>query len=275
MPKEPIPAKTLLFCGGEEYLGRIALSDVEKKTAKEAVSRLHAMKLRVKMLTGDNLPTAQAVGKTLGITDIVAQVLPDRKEGEITALQQQGHCVAMVGDGINDAPSLVRADVGIAIGAGTDIAIEAADVVLMGNDPVGVATAIQLSKSTIGNIKMNLFWAFFYNTLGIPVAALGLLNPMIGAAAMSFSSVCVVSNALRLRRFKPQEIQKKGEQSMELKIEGMMCPHCSAHVEKALLAVPGVESVTVSLENKNAVVTGNADPAACKQAVIDAGYTVL
>ncbi len=295
IPKEDLPAQTLLFCGSDTYLGWIALADVEKKTAKSAVSRLHAMKLHVKMLTGDNEATARAIGDRLGIRDVVAQVLPDRKEGEIAALQQDGHTVAMVGDGINDAPSLVRADVGVAIGAGTDIAMEAADIVLMGSDPGSVATAIQLSKATIGNIKMNLFWAFFYNALGIPVAALGLLNPMIGAAAMSFSSVCVVSNALRLRRFRPKDresyetenraeelqcpeettTQQKGEDPMELKIEGMMCPHCSAHVEKALLAIPGVESVTVSLENKNAIVTGTADFEACKKAVVDAGYTVL
>ncbi len=295
VPEEKLPPQTLLFCGSDTYLGRISLADVEKKTAKSAVSRLHAMKLHVKMLTGDNEATARAIGDRLGIGDVVAQVLPDRKEGEIAALQQAGHAVAMVGDGINDAPSLVRADVGIAIGAGTDIAMEAADIVLMGSDPDAVATAIQLSKATIGNIKMNLFWAFFYNALGIPVAALGLLNPMIGAAAMSFSSVCVVSNALRLRRFRPKNqeifeaenraeesqspeetrVQQKGEDPMELKIEGMMCPHCSAHVEKALLAVAGVESVAVSLENKNAVVTGNADFEACKKAVVDAGYTVL
>ena len=293
IPEETASVGTLLYCGSDTYMGRIVLSDVEKKTAENAVSRLHRMKIHVKMLTGDNEATARAVGDRLGIRDVVAQVLPDQKEGQIATLQQAGHCVAMVGDGINDAPSLVRADVGIAIGAGTDIAMEAADIVLMGSDPETVATAIQLSKATIGNIKMNLFWAFFYNALGIPVAALGLLNPMIGAAAMSFSSVCVVSNALRLRRFRPKDpvnhktqeaeevqrpeeiTQQKGEEPMELKIEGMMCPHCSAHVEKALLAVPGVESVVVSLSDKNAVVTGNADFEACKKAVVDAGYTVL
>ncbi|MBR6826511.1 MAG: cadmium-translocating P-type ATPase [Oscillospiraceae bacterium] len=275
IPDENLPAKTLLFCGGDRYIGRIALSDVEKKTAKTVVSRLQAMKIRVKMLTGDNRATALAVGQRLGITDVVAQVLPQRKEEEIAVLQKNGHKVAMVGDGINDAPSLVRADVGIAIGAGTDIAMESADIVLMGSDPVGVATAVQLSKATMGNIKMNLFWAFFYNALGIPVAALGLLNPMIGAAAMSFSSVCVVSNALRLRRFRPKELEKKGDEGMELKIEGMMCPRCVAHVEKALLAVAGVETVAVSLENKNAIITGSADREACKKAVVDAGYTVL
>ncbi|MBR4308553.1 MAG: cadmium-translocating P-type ATPase [Oscillospiraceae bacterium] len=275
IPTEDLPAKTLLFLGSEEYLGRIALSDVEKKTSAAAVARLHAMKLRVKMLTGDNQATATAIAQKLGIQDVRAQVLPEHKEGEIATLQQQGHKVAMVGDGINDAPSLVRADVGIAIGAGTDIAIESADIVLMRSDPGDVATAVELSKATIRNIKINLFWAFFYNALGIPIAALGLLNPMIGAAAMSFSSVCVVSNALRLRSFRPKEIQKKGETIMELKIEGMMCPHCQAHVDKALKAVPGVETVDVDLHGKKATVTGTATYEACKQAVIDAGYEVI
>ncbi len=275
IPEEKLPPKTLLFLGAKEYLGRIALSDVEKKTAATAVERLHAMKLRVKMLTGDNQAAATAIAEKLGIREVRAQVLPEHKEEEIATLQQQGHKVAMVGDGINDAPSLVRADVGIAIGAGTDIAIESADIVLMRSDPGDVATAVELSKATIRNIKMNLFWAFFYNALGIPVAALGLLNPMIGAAAMSFSSVCVVSNALRLRSFRPKEIQKKGDATMELKIEGMMCPHCQAHVDKALKAVPGVETVEVDLHGKKATVTGTATYEACKEAVITAGYEVI
>ena len=268
-----LPTGTLLFCGAEECLGAIVLTDVTKKTARSAVEQFHEMGLQVQMLTGDNRATAEAIAKELGIDRVTAEVLPDKKEGEISALQQGGHKVAMVGDGINDAPSLVRADVGIAIGAGTDIAMEAADLVLMRSDPADVATAVALSKAVIGNIKMNLFWAFFYNALGIPVAALGLLNPMIGAAAMSFSSVCVVSNALRLRSFRPK--QRKGDPTMLLKIEGMMCPHCQAHVEKALQAVAGVEQVVVDLQGKCATVIGTADYATCKQAVLNAGYTVI
>ena len=274
VPAQELPAKTLLLCGSrEEYLGMLAMADVEKKNARAAVENLHAMHLRVKMLTGDNRATAEMIARKLGIDEVSAEVLPAHKEREIAALQESGQKVAMVGDGINDAPSLVRADVGIAIGAGTDIAIEAADIVLMRSDPLDVATAVALSKATIRNIKMNLFWAFFYNCLGIPIAAAGLLNPMIAAAAMSFSSVCVVSNALRPRSFRPKlKSSPKGGTGMVIHIEGMMCQHCKAAVEKALRAVDGVESVEVSLEDKCATVTGSADPAALKQAVIDAGY---
>ena len=274
VPAQELPAKTLLLCGSrEEYLGMLAMADVEKKNARAAVENLHAMHLRVKMLTGDNRATAEMIARKLGIDEVSAEVLPAHKEREIAALQESGQKVAMVGDGINDAPSLVRADVGIAIGAGTDIAIEAADIVLMRSDPLDVATAVALSKATIRNIKMNLFWAFFYNCLGIPIAAAGLLNPMIAAAAMSFSSVCVVSNALRLRSFRPKlKSSPKGGTGMVIHIEGMMCQHCKAAVEKALRAVDGVESVEVSLEDKCATVTGSADSATLKQAVIDAGY---
>ena len=276
IPRRELPVGTLLFCGSADtYLGVLVLADVEKKTARSAVRQLHAQHIHVRMLTGDNRATAQSVAQRLGLDDVRAEVLPAQKEQEVAQLQQQGHRVAMVGDGINDAPALVRADVGIAIGAGTDIAIESADVVLMRSDPRDVATAVKLSRATIKNIRMNLFWAFFYNSLGIPVAALGLLNPMIGAAAMSFSSVCVVSNALRLRRFRPQEEIEKGGDGMTIQIEGMMCEHCRSHVEKALRAVAGVESVEVSLEKKCAKVTGNADPEALKQAIVDAGYTVV
>lgn len=272
-----LPARTLLFCGSEEcYLGLIAMADVEKKTSRAAVDTLHAMHLQVKMLTGDNQATADRIAEKLGIDEVSAQVLPANKEHEIAALQEEGKKIAMVGDGINDAPALVRADVGIAIGAGTDIAMEAADIVLMRSDPLDVAAAVALSKATIRNIKINLFWAFFYNAVGIPIAALGLLNPMIGAAAMSFSSVCVVSNALRLRSFQPKIIsESKGESAMEIKIEGMMCQHCRAAVEKALSAVDGVESVEVSLEKKCAVVSGSASYDVLKQAIIDAGYEVV
>ena len=276
VPAQELPAKTLLLCGSrEEYLGMLAMADVEKKNARAAVENLHAMHLRVKMLTGDNRATAEMIARKLGIDEVSAEVLPAHKEREIAALQESGQKVAMVGDGINAAPSLVRADVGIAIGAGTDIAIEAADIVLMRSDPLDVATAVALSKATIRNIKMNLFWAFFYNSMGIPIAAAGLLNPMIAAAAMSFSSVCVVSYALRLRSFRPKlKSSPKGGTGMVIHIEGMMCQHCKAAVEKALRAVDGVESVEVSLEDKCATVTGSADPAALKQAVVDAGYEV-
>lgn len=275
--EKELPARTLLFCGSENcYLGLIAMADVEKKTSRAAVATLHSMHLQVKMLTGDHQAAAEQIAQKLGIDEVSAQVLPANKEHEIALLQEKGQKVAMVGDGINDAPALVRADVGIAIGAGTDIAMEAADIVLMRSDPLDVAAAVALSKATIRNIKMNLFWAFFYNSVGIPIAALGLLNPMIGAAAMSFSSVCVVSNALRLRSFQPKTIsESKGESSMEIKIEGMMCQHCRAAVEKALRAVSGVETVEVSLENKRAVVTGTADYEALKKAVVDAGYEVI
>ena len=277
IPDREFSAGTQLFCGAKkEFLGLLVMQDTEKKTAKTAVQTLHGMGLRVKMLTGDSRAAAQTIADKLGIDEISAEILPANKEKEIVALQESGRKVAMVGDGINDAPALVRADVGIAIGAGTDIAIEAADIVLMRSDPTDVAAAVALSRATIRNIKMNLFWAFFYNSVGIPIAALGLLNPMIGAAAMSFSSVCVVSNALRLRSFRPKyQTIPKGEEAMTIQIEGMMCMHCKAAVEKALLAVDGVETVEVSLEKKCASVTGAADPAALRKAVIDAGYQVV
>ncbi len=205
----------LYFAKGRELLGVIAVADVVKPTSRAAIEQLKAMDIDVVMLTGDNQRTAEAIRRQLDIDHVVAEVLPQDKENEIRRMQEGGEKVAMVGDGINDAPALVRADVGIAIGAGTDIAMESADVVLMKSDLMDVVTAIQLSKATIKNIKQNLFWAFFYNTLGIPLAAgvfYGLLNwklnPMFGAAAMSMSSVCVVSNALRLKFFKPHLVSK-------------------------------------------------------------------
>ncbi|PWL88386.1 MAG: copper-translocating P-type ATPase [Oscillospiraceae bacterium] len=296
----------LLFAEGDAFAGIVAVADTLKETSVEAVRELQAMGIEVTMLTGDNARTAAAIQKKLGIAHVVAQVLPQDKARHVAALRSQGRVVAMVGDGVNDAPALAGADVGMAIGAGTDVAIESADVVLMKNDLRDVPAAIRLSKAVIRNIKENLFWAFFYNTLGIPLAAgvfysaLGWkLSPMFGAAAMSLSSVFVVSNALRLKRFdaykakkrsagaaaaaaQPQtidEIQQKSEErvmkTVTLSIEGMMCQHCVAHVTKALSAIEGVTPV-VDLEKKNAVCTveGGVPVQAMKDAVEEAGYTV-
>ena len=306
----------LLFADKKQFLGIVAVADVVKPTSKEAVQKFRDYGIHVIMLTGDNEVTAQAIKEQVGIDEVIAGVLPTQKEEKISALKQAGHKVAMIGDGVNDAPALASADVGIAIGAGTDVAIESADIVLMKNDLLDAVGAVKLSRAVIRNIKENLFWAFFYNSIGIPLAAGVLyplfqikLNPMFGAAAMSLSSVCVVSNALRLRWVKLHDAKKtqsephqdvaastiadinqhnaldnnikstnndKGESTMTttISIEGMMCAHCQAHVEKALKEVAGVTEVTVSLENKNAVVTGDASVEALKQAVVDAGYEV-
>ena len=306
----------LLFADKKQFLGIVAVADVVKPTSKEAVQKFRDYGIHVIMLTGDNEVTAQAIKEQVGIDEVIAGVLPTQKEEKISALKQAGHKVAMIGDGVNDAPALASADVGIAIGAGTDVAIESADIVLMKNDLLDAVGAVKLSKAVIRNIKENLFWAFFYNSIGIPLAAGVLyplfqikLNPMFGAAAMSLSSVCVVSNALRLRWVKLHDAKKtqsepyqdvaastiadinqhnaldnnikstnndKGESTMTttISIEGMMCAHCQAHVEKALKEVAGVTEVTVSLENKNAVVTGDASAETLKQAVVDAGYEV-
>lgn len=300
----------MLFAGEEGILGMISVADVVKPTSKAALKQFKEMGIQVVMLTGDNKRTAEAIRRQLEIDTVLAEVLPQDKEREIAALQEKGMTVGMIGDGVNDAPALARADVGMAIGAGTDVAIESADVVLMKNDLFDAVNAVRLSKAVICNIKQNLFWAFFYNTLGIPVAAgvfytaFGLkLNPMIGAAAMSMSSIFVVTNALRLRKFKaiskkdmdldkcnPEEAMSineknnniernnnpKEEQTMiTMSIEGMMCPHCKAAVEKALNAIEGVKA-EVNLEAKTASVSADGvDKEILKKAVEEAGYEVI
>ena len=288
----------LYFAENGRLLGIFAISDGIKDTSYTAIRELQEMNVKLVLLTGDNARTAQAIAQKLGITEVLSDVLPQDKESCIAKLQSEGHCVAMVGDGINDAPALARADVGLAIGAGTDIAIESADVVLMKSDLRDVSSAISLSRAVIRNIKENLFWAFFYNAIGIPIAA-GVffpafhfkLNPMFAAAAMSLSSVCVVSNALRLRGWKPRRAEapdtaragdtdnSKEDITMTtrtMKIEGMMCSHCSSRVEKALNAIDGV-SATVDLEGKTATI--HAEPQvendALKAAVENAGYEVV
>ena len=280
--------KTPLYFADENgrYLGAIAAADVLKPDSVEAVGAMKKQKLKVVMLTGDNEKTAHAIAQKAGIDEVISDVLPADKASVIQKLQAEGRKVVMVGDGINDAPALVTADVGVAIGAGTDIAMESADIVLMSGSLAGVSNAIRLSKATIRNIRQNLFWAFFYNCLGIPVAALGLLSPMFGAAAMSMSSVFVVTNALRLRRFRANQqvtIQAEPVNHMEevismetvIKVEGMMCTHCKAMVEKVCKAVPGTTDAVVDLQAKQVTVTGEASVDALKQAITDAGYDVV
>ena len=299
----------LLFAAEKELLGVIGAADVVKPTSAQAIKKKKKMGIQVIMLTGDNERTAKAIQRQLDIDTVIAEVLPQDKEREVAKLQESGRKVAMVGDGINDAPALARADVGIAIGAGTDVAIESADIVLMKNDLLDVVTAVGLSKAVIRNIKENLFWAFFYNVCGIPLAAgvfytaFGLkLSPMFGAAAMSLSSLFVVSNALRLRFFhvlkKPQQEENirsaevnteqtvntaakaadnKEEMNMyTMKIEGMMCPHCQAAVTKALNGIEGVKA-EVNLEKKEAYVEApdSVSKEDLTKAVVDAGYEVV
>ena len=286
----------LLFARGDRLLGLIAVADTVKEDAVEAVRQLKGMGIHVVMLTGDNARTAAAIGAQVDADEVISGVLPDGKESVIRSLRERGK-VAMVGDGINDAPALTRADVGIAIGAGADVAIDAADVVLMKSRMLDVPAAIRLSRATLVNIKENLFWAFFYNVVCIPLAAgayarFGLtLSPMIGAAAMSLSSFCVVTNALRLnfcRLYDPARDKKRKNTLSEreeeektmtktMKIEGMMCPHCEARVKKALEAVEGVASAEVSHVAGTAVVTLGADVAddVLKSAVEAQDYKVL
>ena len=296
----------LYFAEEHRLLGVVAVADVVKPDSAAAIAALRRGGCEVVLLTGDNQRTAEAIARQVGVDRVIAQVLPQDKARCIQELQRVGRLVAMVGDGVNDAPALVTADVGLAIGAGTDVAIESADVVLMHSSLMDIVDAAALSRAALRNIRQNLFWAFFYNAIGIPVAAGVLypafqitLNPMIAAAAMSLSSVCVVSNALRLRGWKgarpdapapadksaaltdapnvitaaPAAQQEESAMKKTLTIEGMMCAHCAAHVEKALNALPGV-TAQVDLAGKTAVVTGSAGDEALKQAVADAGYQV-
>ncbi|WP_313957188.1 heavy metal translocating P-type ATPase [Aliarcobacter butzleri] len=287
-------AKTPIFIADEnEVLGLIAISDVVKPTSKDAILEFEKMGLEVIMLTGDNYKTANAIAKQININNVIAEVLPQDKEKEIQKLQSLGKKVAMIGDGINDAPALVRADVGIAIGAGTDIAIESANIVLVKSDLLDAVKAIQLSNAVIKNIKQNLFWAFFYNIIGIPLAAgvfytiLGWkLSPMFAGAAMSLSSVTVVLNALRLKLFEPRisknlleknNISKGDKMEKILKVEGMTCGHCKARVEKVVSAIDGVDSVEVDLASKNVTVKMSKDISeqTLSDVIVDAGYEVI
>lgn len=287
----------LFFAQDNRLVGLIAVADTVKSTSSQAIRGFRDLGIDVVLLTGDNRRTAEAIGREVGVSQVIAEVLPEEKDQVVAKLQSEGKRVAMVGDGINDAPALARADVGLAIGAGTDVAIESADIVLMKSDLLDAVTAVELSQATIRNVKQNLFWAFLYNSIGIPLAA-GVftpflnwqLSPMFAAAAMSLSSVSVVSNALRLKLFQPRrakaapahqplpeisqsESKEVHQMEKKLMIEGMMCQHCVAHVTKALNSLPGV-TATVNLESNSATVTGEASDEALKNAVKEAGYQV-
>ncbi len=276
----------LIFACDNKLIGYIAVADTIKNTSREAIENLKKLDKEIIMITGDNKLVAGSIAKDVGIEKVLAEVLPQDKQDEVDKLQKEGKKVCFIGDGINDSPALVKADIGMAIGSGTDIAIESADVVLMKSDLRDVVTAVELSQKTISNIKLSLFWAFIYNIIGIPIAAGILYNvnglklsPMIGAAAMSLSSFCVVSNALRLRFFKSRKTVNKDEEKDNMKtvyVEGMMCEHCKARVEKALSEVEGVLSANVSLEEKKASVELEKEVSneVLKKAVEDAGYTV-
>ena len=296
--KFAVEGKTPLFFASKEsgFIGIINAADVLKDDSVASVAALQELGLEVVMLTGDNAITASAIAENAGIKRVIADVLPTDKASSINNLQNEGHCVLMVGDGINDAPALVTADVGMAIGAGTDIAVDSADIVLMSDSLHSVVEAYELSKATIRNIRQNLFWAFFYNSLGIPIAAgvlypfFGIqLNPMIGAAAMSLSSVFVVTNALRLRMFRPkhtekfnkvealpeQEIMEVCNMETVIMVNGMMCPHCKARVEAVCKEITGVQDAVVDLQKKNVTVTGNGSLEEIKKAITAAGYEVI
>ena len=298
---------TILFAQDRRLLGIIAVADVEKKSSIDAVAEFKNLGLDVVMVTGDNYGAAKKISARCGIENFVAEVLPEGKAAEIEKLQRGGKKVAMIGDGVNDAPALVKADLGVAIGAGTDVAVESADAVLVKNNLLDAVSAIKLSRAVMRNIKQNLFWAFFYNVICIPVAAgifyptFGLkLSPMIGAAAMSCSSICVVLNALRLKFFSVERAENTAAEKISaqvhsenislqnieedlqtmkttLKIEGMMCPKCQKHVHDALAKMDGVTDVEVSLENKNAVVTSDKEisTADFKKVIDDAGYELV
>lgn len=279
----------MVLASSSEVLALVSVSDMIKVRSRESVERLKELGKTVYLITGDNRRTAAAIGRQAGIEHVLSEVLPEGKAEKIRELKKNGRVVAMVGDGVNDAPALATADIGIAMAEGSDIAMEASDITLMRSDLAEVPVALELSRKTMNKIRQNLFWAFFYNALGIPFAALGLLNPMIAGAAMAFSSVSVVSNSLSLKRFGRKQMTGKtgensadaeytdtGEHSMNIGVQGMSCNHCKMAVEKSLTALDGVEQAVVSLEEKNVTITftpGKENESAAREAISDAGYT--